>query len=318
MKIGPLASLGGIAAITVLGAGYLTFGVVRADPFADYLDASLVLDDSGGLGVGSPVLLTGIEVGRVTAVDRVADGVEIGFRVNDSHRLPVDSVVTVEHLSALGEPYVQFAPETGAGPYLRDGQRLESRDIHSPLSIPQAARMVTRTMNQLDPATMGSLVRTLRDALHGTDAALPELTRAADLLAATIMSREPRIAELLDNFETAAADSEWSGPATSAAATEFTRFAEVLDGFVEAVGRFTGAEGSPEMYLRDDGLVPLLQRLREFLDEAGPEPAALQPGLAPLTDALNASVPPLDIGSLIGQALQSTTDDSVRLRVGVK
>jgi hypothetical protein len=38
----------------------------------------------------------------------------------------------------------------------------------------------------------------------------------------------------------------------------------------------------------------------------------------PLTDALNGAVPQLDIGSLIGQALQSTTDDSVRLRVGVK
>lgn len=212
MKLGPLASLGGIAAITVLGASYLTFGVVRADLFPDYLNASLVLDDSGGLGVGSPVLLTGIEVGRVTSVDRAADGVEVGFRVDDSHRLPTDSVVTVEHLSALGEPYVQFVPKTGAGPYLRDGQRLRSEDIHSPLSIPQAARMVTRTMNQLDPATMGSLVRTLHDALHGTDAVLPELTRAADLLAATIMSREPRIAELLDNFETAAADSDWAGP----------------------------------------------------------------------------------------------------------
>ncbi|WP_459549564.1 MlaD family protein [Nocardia sp. X0981] len=318
MKIGPLASLSGIAAITVLGVSYLTFGVVRADPFPDYLNASLVLDDSGGLGVGSPVLLTGIEVGRVTSVDRVADGVEVGFRVDDSHRLPTDSVVTVEHLSALGEPYVVFAPKTGAGPYLQEGQRLRSADIHSPLSIPEAARLVTRTMNQLDPATMGSLVRTLTDALQGTDAVLPELTRAADLLAATIMSREPRIAELLDNFETAAADSDWAGPATSAAAVEFTRFAEVLDAFIESVGRFTGAEGSPETYLRGDGLVPFLDRLRALLDEAGPELAALQPGLVPLADALRSTGPRIDISSLITQALQGTDEDSVRVRVGVR
>lgn len=318
MKTGPLASLGGIAAITLLGAGYLTFGVVRADPFPDYLNASLVLDDSGGLGVGSPVLLTGIEVGRVTSVDRGAGGVQVGFRVDGKHRLPTDSVVTVEHLSALGEPYVQFVPKTGAGPYLVDGQRLESEDIRTPLSIPEAARMVTKTMNQLDPATMGSLVRTLSDALHGTDAVLPELTRAADLLAATIMSREPRIAELLDNFETAAADSDWSGPATSAAATEFTRFAEVLDDFIESVGRFTGDEGSPEVYYQDGGLMPLLQELRAVLDEIGPELAELQPGLAPLTQALDTAAPQIDIGSLLGQALRSTDDDSVRIRVGVR
>lgn len=72
MRWGALTSLGGIVAITVLGASYLTFGVVRADPFADYNRTTMVLTDSGGLGVGSPVLLTGLEVGRVTAVRHTA------------------------------------------------------------------------------------------------------------------------------------------------------------------------------------------------------------------------------------------------------
>lgn len=90
MKIGPLASLGGIAAITVLGASYLTFGVVQVDPFADYTEASMVLKNSGGLGVGSPILLTGIEVGRVTSVDRTAaacgGGVARRQRAQGAHR----------------------------------------------------------------------------------------------------------------------------------------------------------------------------------------------------------------------------------------
>ncbi|ONM47271.1 MlaD family protein [Nocardia donostiensis] len=319
MKIGSgaLASLGGIAAITVLGASYLTFGVVRADPFADYTEATMMLGDSGGLGVGSPVLLTGIEVGQVTSVDRVGDGVEVGFRVDDTRQVPTDSIVTIEHLSALGEPYVQFQPKTGDGPYLRDGQRLRSEDVRTPLSIPEVSRLVTKTMNQLDPTTVGSLVDTMSVALTGTDAVMPELTRAADILAATLISRDPQIGDLLNDFESVSQDIDWAGPATSAAAGEFVRFTEVLDELVESVGRLIETGEAPEMYLEGNGLVPFLQRLTEWLHEAGPELAAMVPALQPLTDALTTTAPRIDLSALISQALRSTDEDSVKLRVTV-
>ncbi|NEW33403.1 MCE family protein [Nocardia cyriacigeorgica] len=318
MKIGPLASLGGIAAITVLGASYLTFGVVQVDPFADYTEASMVLKNSGGLGVGSPILLTGIEVGRVTSVDRTAAGVEVGLRVGAEHKVPTDSIVTIEHLSALGEPYVQFRPKTGAGPYLEDGQRLQSQDVRTPLSIPEAARMVTNTMNQLDPEVVGSLAETMSVALNGTDKVMPELTRAADLLASTIISREPQIAQLLNDFETVSQDIDWAGPATAAAAPEFTEFAQRLDELVESVGRLIQTGNAPEMYLEGNGLVPFLQRLTEWVQQVGPELASLLPGLQPLADAVTTTGPQLDLSALITQALESTTDDAVKVRVTVK
>ncbi|MFE3445256.1 MlaD family protein [Nocardia sp. NPDC059180] len=318
MKIGPLASLGGIAAITVLGASYLTFGVVQVDPFADYTEASMVLTNSGGLGVGSPILLTGIEVGRVTSVDRTVSGVEVGLRVDSDHKVPTDSIVTIEHLSALGEPYVQFRPKTGAGPYLEDGQQLHSQEVRTPLSIPQAARMVTNTMNQLDPAVVGSLAETMSVALHGTDAVMPELTRAADLLASTIVSREPQIAQLLNDFETVSQDIDWAGPATAAAAPAFTEFAQRLDELVESVGRLIQTGNAPEMYLEGNGLVPFLQRLTEWVHQVGPELASLLPGLQPLADAVTTTAPRLDISALISQALASTDADAVQVRVTVK
>ncbi|MBB5915017.1 virulence factor Mce-like protein [Nocardia transvalensis] len=318
MKAGALASLGGIAAITVLGASYLTFGVVRADPFADYTRATMVLANSGGLGVDSPVLLTGIEVGRVTSVRKAAGGVEVGLRVDADRQVPTDSVVTIEHLSALGEPYVEFRPTTGAGPYLRDGQRLESANVRTPLSIPQVARLVTRTMNQLDPAVVGSLVGTATTALDGTDAAIPNLARSGDLLAAAIMSRSPRIADLLNSFQAAASDIDWAGPATSAAAPEFVRFTQTLNDLVAAVGRLVDTQPA-EAFTEGSGLVPFLAKLTDALKELGPELKSLTPALQPLADAATSAAPRIDISSLISQALADVdSDGAVRVRVHVK
>lgn len=318
MKFGSLASLGGIAAITVLGASYLTFGVVRVDPFAEYTTAAMVLKDSGGLGVGSPILLTGIPVGKVTSVTNSAVGVEVGFRVNRDQKLPTDSTITIEQLSALGEPYVQFVPKSGGGPYLKDGQRLDTKAVTSPLSIPEVARLVTKTMNQLDPQVIGSLVNTLGTSLEGTQSVMPELARSGDLLASTIMTRAPRIAELLNSFQLAASDIAWAGPATAGAAPELVQFGKALNDLVEAVGRLVREPGSPEKYLEGNGLVPFLRQLTDWLNQAGPEIQAMLPALRPLTDTITASAPRIDISTLITQALAQTDDDAVRVRVTVK
>lgn len=320
MKIGALASLGGIAAITVLGASYLTFGVVRVDPFADYTEASIEVANSGGLSVGSPILLTGIEIGKVTAVDTASTGgVEVGFRFGAEHKVPMSSIVTIEHLSSLGEPYVQFVPRSADGPYLRDGQRLAGENVQTPMSIPEVARLVTKTVEQLDPAVVGSLVDTLGQSMAGTENVIPELARAGDLLAAAIMSRAPQIAELQNNFEFVSGDIAWAGPATAAAAPAFVRLSQVIDEFVESVGRATAAgDGDPQVYLRDGGLVPLLERLSATLDELGPELSALLPGLRPLTESVTASAPQLELSALIAQALHDTDADSVKVRVAIK
>lgn len=318
MKWGSLASLTGIGVVTVVGASYLTFGVVRADPWAEFTHASMVLPNSGSLEVGSPILLTGIEVGEVTAVQGAAAGVEVTFRLDANRKVPTGSTVTIEHLSALGEPYVEFRPNGTGGPYLTDGQRLDASTVMPPLSIPEVARLVTRTMNQLDPAVVGSLVDTVGKSFIGTDSAMPPLQRAGDLLAAAIMSREPKIAQLLNSFQAAAANMDGMGAATGAAAPAFVEFSHALTQLVEAVGRLVDGKPGPQEYLADDGLVPFLTRLDALLQQAGPELKSLAPILQPLADAARETGPQIDISTLISQALADTGDGAVRVRVNVK
>ncbi|MFJ4651407.1 MlaD family protein [Nocardia sp. NPDC088792] len=318
MKVSSLASLGGIAAVTLLGASYLTFGVVKADPFAEYTNASMVLADSGGLSVGSPILLTGMRVGKVTSVDGTAQGVQVGFRIDADRKVPVDSAITIEQLSALGEPYVEFRPKTGGAPYLKDGQRLDTSAVKSPLSIPEVSRLVNKVMNQLDPKVAASLASTLGTAFHDTDSAMPPLTRAGDLLAAAISSREPKIAQLLNSFQAAASNIDGIGAATAAAAPAFVQFEQSLEELINAVGRLVDRAPGPQVYVEGNGLAPFLAKLTDWLQQAGPELKTLAPQLQPLADAVGSSGPQINLSSLISQALASTEDGAVRVQVNVK
>ncbi|MCM6778137.1 MlaD family protein [Nocardia sp. CDC159] len=318
MKLGPLASLGGIAAITVLGAGYLTFGVVRVDPLADYTHATMVLTNSGGLAVGSPVLLTGIEVGRVSSVANSAGGVEVGLKLAADRHVPTDSVVTIEHLSALGEPYVEFRPNGDGGPYIRDGQQLTTSNVRMPLSIPEVARLATKTLNQLDPQVVGSLVDTAEKSLADTDGAIPNLARSGDLLAAAIMSRNPQIVSLLNSFQNTATNMDWVGPSFSAAAPEWVKFTEALNNLVAHVGRMVDSEPI-DKYTTGNGIAPFTEKNIQALRELQPELSSLAPVLRPLVDAIVAAAPRIDISALISQALADVdADGAVKVRVGIK
>ncbi|RDI62924.1 MlaD family protein [Nocardia pseudobrasiliensis] len=318
MKLGSLASLGGIVAITVLGASYLTFGVVRANPLADFTHATMVLTNSGGLAVNSPVLLTGIEVGRVSSVSNSGGGVEVGLKLAADRHVPTDSTVTIEHLSALGEPYVEFRPNSDGGPYIRDGQQLKTANVRMPLSIPEVARLATKTLNQLDPKVVGSLVSTAEQSLTGTDGAIPNLERSGDLLAAAIMSRNPKIVSLLNSFQNTAADMDWVGPSFSAAAPEWVKFTQALNELVAHVGRMVDSEPI-DQYTTGNGIAPFTEKNIAALRELQPELSSLPTVLRPLIDAIVGAAPRIDISSLISQALADVdSDGAVRVRVAVK
>ncbi|WP_067824638.1 MlaD family protein [Nocardia inohanensis] len=314
-----VASLGAIAAVLLIGAGYLTFGLLRFDPLGEHTDARLLLLDSGTVGPRTPVLLTGIEVGEVTAVHKVTDGVEVQFRLDGEYRVPAASAVRIENLSALGEPYIEFRPTSEAGPYVADGQLLDLRKTRAPTRIPELATKVVAVVNQFDPKTITGLVNTFDQALAGTESEVPRLERANKLLAATILSRTDVLRRLLTDLQTAGADMDWAGPGLAESGPYWGLLGERLDQLISTASGIFEVGNAPADYLNGDGIVPFLKRLDAFLAEHGPELAPLVPALRPLTDRAVSAVAPLDISALISTALAAVSaDGAVRLQPGAK
>ncbi|MEE2058560.1 MlaD family protein [Rhodococcus artemisiae] len=312
-------SLGTIALVLAFGVTYLVFGVLQVNPFKEHLSATVLLNDSGGLRVNSPVLLVGYEIGRVTEVRVDSLGAEIDIRYDESHPIPQHSTLAVETLSALGEPYLQFAPNSSGGPFLADHERIDARTEDGPVTVSAAVSRAVALIDQFDPDVIGRLVGTLDTALDGTEDVMPTLRRSMRLLAETLLLHNPQFESLLADIQALGDDLGWLGPTLEAGGPAW---ASVGDEVIAPLARemsLLAEQRDPDSYVTGDGLLPTLRTLNDLLVEIGPEVAALVPVLQPaVTEATN-GLTALDIGTLLDQALSVVDDDgTVNLRINVR
>ena len=110
------------------------------------------MSGSGGIEVNSPVLVVGNEVGKVTDLRIGHDGgVEAVIRVDDDKAHPGRQRDERENLSALSEPYMIFRPNSAGGPYLRDGQRVDTHESFTPVTIRTPRARPSRCSNSSIP-----------------------------------------------------------------------------------------------------------------------------------------------------------------------
>ncbi|MFI6998211.1 MlaD family protein [Nocardia sp. NPDC050175] len=319
MKTSSVFSLGAILLVLISGIGYLGFVVLQMNPLTGHITATMTLPGSGGIGVGSPVLLSGLEAGKVTSVRKIASGVEITLHLQDSPPIPVASTVRIENLSALGEPYIEFEAERNTGPYIRDNQSIDTGTAQLPMTIPEVSERVVKVLQQLDPKTIAELVGTADVALTGTDNEIPRLARSTTLLAATLLSRTSTIRQLLTDLQTLGSDMNWTGPSLAAGGPEWADLGRQLADAIAVTAHSFDKGIQPAAYLQQDGLVAFLHDLTTYLEKIGPRTAAQLPALRPLLDSARDSAAQLDLGALLSQALSTVgTNNAVRLQIHVK
>ena len=86
------------------------------------------LPSSGGLFEGSEVTYRGVKIGEVDAMDVTRDGLRLDLALKEGTELPLDSAMYVHNLSAVGEQYLDFEPQSGKGPYAGSGDTIEGND----------------------------------------------------------------------------------------------------------------------------------------------------------------------------------------------
>lgn len=318
-KLTSVLSLASIALVAVTGTVYLLFGVARVDWFSEHMSATMVIPDAANLVERSPVLLSGIRVGAVTSVTNAADGVEVRFDIDPDQRIPADSAVVIEALSALSEPYIDFRPRTGDGPYIQDGQLIDATTITTPRSIPEVARTVTTLLKQVDPDAIASIIETFSQALTGTQAVTPQLTHASDLLAATLVSRAPQIRALLVNAQIPGPDVAVAGANMAESGPVIADFGAKVHDLVDSMEVLAHARPVPQAYTTGTGLIPFLGKINDYLDKAGPDLHRLYPIIGPQMAKAGNALQGIDLSALIAQALNSVSPDgAVRLQLNPK
>ncbi|WP_043732732.1 MlaD family protein, partial [Nocardia asiatica] len=157
----------GLVVVLVLGAVYLGAEVLRINPLPDNYSVTVELQSSGGLSVGNDVTFRGTRVGKVTEVKVAGTGVAAVAEIDSAAKIPVGGTVAVGRLSAAGEQYLDFRPDSDTGPYLTDGALVERSQTTVPVSVQSVLTNLSGFIGGLNPDRLNVIIDELDKALAG-------------------------------------------------------------------------------------------------------------------------------------------------------
>ncbi len=157
---------------------------------------------AAGVGPDAEVTYLGVHYGRVSKVERRTGGVHISMKIDRNKDIPAGSIARIFRKSAIGEPYVDFAPpepfDEDAG-NIRKGENIPQERTTVPLEFSELLRSASAVVSSIDPQAAGSLVHELALGLDGRGQDLRDLTTSFDALTATFASRTDALDRLAEN-----------------------------------------------------------------------------------------------------------------------
>jgi phospholipid/cholesterol/gamma-HCH transport system substrate-binding protein len=105
-------------------------------------------DNVGGLRVGANVMLSGVPVGRVSAVELSDDGrtVEITLRIFKKFKIYDDADFEIEQIGFLGDQIVSIRPRGSEGALLKEGDTVRSKP---PFNLQETVARAADTVSKI-------------------------------------------------------------------------------------------------------------------------------------------------------------------------
>jgi virulence factor Mce-like protein len=310
---GALSFIAFAAMIAFAVSSFRSMGVSFTPP-PDRTHISMEVGDISGLVVGSSVQLRGVPIGEIKDITTTAVGATVNFSIDSRYKIPVDSDIRLETLSALGEAYVELEPRREGGPVLQDGQRLTAEAITQPPTISELATTVVRVLNQFDPGALERIISETEAALPNPTAVLPNLSHTATVLRNTAASMNGKGRDLLDNFQALLRNAQFVGPVLAFNTPWLTKMGYDLAAMNEA-SVVLHDRGAPQTL---HNLSHLVSRIEHFLDHAGGDIKVLTQSMLPYLNDISGALMNLDTGQVFTNMLAAVPEDgAVTLRVAI-
>ncbi|MDF2824508.1 MAG: mammalian cell entry protein [Mycobacterium sp.] len=179
-----------IVAIVLLALNYKKLPVINsATGYSAYFA------ETGGLDSGSPVQVSGLQVGQVSSVELDGAQVLIKFTVNDAVRLGDRAEAAIKTKSLLGSKFLEVTPR-GEGQL--DGPIPTDRTT-PPYELPDALGDLTTTSSGLNTDQLSDSLRVLSETFSETPPDLRVAVEGVARFSETLNARDTQLRELLGN-----------------------------------------------------------------------------------------------------------------------
>jgi phospholipid/cholesterol/gamma-HCH transport system substrate-binding protein len=193
--------------IFYVGVNYVGFHFLSAGPYK----VTLVLPESGGIFANAEVTERGVTVGRVGSVDLPKDRslcgslthcVMVRLDLEHGKKIPAEVHATVADLSAVGEQYVDLAPQTDTGPYLHEGSVISAADATVPLDDATLLLDLDRLINSVDKQHLATVIDELGKGFTDLGPSLQALIDNGNALTEAAIRSLPQQLQLIDDSTT--------------------------------------------------------------------------------------------------------------------
>jgi len=126
--------------------------------------ASAIFSQAVQLFAGDKVRVLGVDVGRITGIRQVADGVRVDFNYDASAPVPADASAVIMSPALVSGRFVQLTPARASGPRLPDDAVIGLDRTETPVEFDQIKQQLEDLATDLGPNGVnadGTLSRTL-------------------------------------------------------------------------------------------------------------------------------------------------------------
>ncbi|MFE9326319.1 MCE family protein [Nocardia sp. NPDC052278] len=191
----------GLIVVLILGMSYLGAAVLRINPPPSTYRVRVELKSSGGLAPNNDVTFRGSRVGKVVDVRVSGDGVAAIAEINDTARIPVGGTVAVGRLSAAGEQYLDFRPDSDSGPYLSDGSIVDRSATSTPVTVQSVLTNMSGLIGGMNPARLNVIIDELDKALAGGPDRLRNMVAGISRAMSGLTDLLPQTQRLIENLQ---------------------------------------------------------------------------------------------------------------------
>lgn len=161
-----VAKVAVVGAVSLAMLVLLTLQITNVQVGRDTYELSAVFDDVTGLFPGDPVKIAGIDVGSIESIDTEDGKARVTFVVDESRRLPAETVASIRWRDVLGLRFLYLEPPDGApgvGELLAHGDEVTA--TQSVVDVNLVFDNLGPLINALDPEAINRLVANLDVAL---------------------------------------------------------------------------------------------------------------------------------------------------------